>query len=213
MMTAYVVGLAGIPTVFAGCILNGALGNAGWPLLLLPLAFVIVAGAAFYGHFACRLVWPERITDKYVFLKGVHPSVLDQLPEWLDSPDPSAQALPIDDDPAEHSPEVREAIEMVEQMGGEVMYYDEDCEPRRVLAVSLGSTPATDDTLRSLQPLSHLMLLFLDFTAVTDAGLVHLHEHKYLCRLEVSYTKVTDAGVAELKRALPNCAVIRDTAP
>ena len=84
MMTACVVGVVGVATGFAACILNGALGNAGWPLSLLPLALVIIAGGAVYGHFACRLVWPERITDKYLFLKGVHHSVRDQLPEWLD---------------------------------------------------------------------------------------------------------------------------------
>jgi hypothetical protein len=69
------LGAAGI---FLG---NQGIGSEGW-FALLPLAFVTLLGAALYGQYACRLVWPQRITDQYVWLKGVHPSFLDQLPVW-----------------------------------------------------------------------------------------------------------------------------------
>ena len=45
--------------------------------LLLPLAGLI------YGLIACRLVSPERITDQYVFIKGVHPDFLNRLEPWM----------------------------------------------------------------------------------------------------------------------------------
>lgn len=83
MIIATVIALAGIAMGVAGCVLNGARRNEGW-LILLPVAFFILIGAAIYGKYACRLVWPQRITDQYVFLNGVHPCVLDHLPEWLD---------------------------------------------------------------------------------------------------------------------------------
>jgi hypothetical protein len=44
-------------------------------------------------------------------------------------------------------------------------------------------------------------------TAVTDAGLKELKEFKDLMLLQLDTRHVTDAGVAELRRALPRCAV------
>ena len=83
MIIAAGIALAGIALGIAGCLLNGERQNEGW-LILLPIALVTLIGAAIYNHYACRLVWPQRITDQYIFLRGVHPDVLDQLPEWLD---------------------------------------------------------------------------------------------------------------------------------
>jgi hypothetical protein len=83
MITAAAIALAGIAAGVAGCLLNGERQNEGW-LLLLPVALVTLIGAAIYNHYACRLVWPQRITDQYIFLRGVHSDVLDQMPEWLD---------------------------------------------------------------------------------------------------------------------------------
>ncbi|MBC7855727.1 MAG: hypothetical protein IAF94_20035 [Pirellulaceae bacterium] len=56
-------------------------GSEGW-FGLLPGALVVLVLAALYGQYACRLVWPKRITDQYVWLQGVHPSFLDRLPVW-----------------------------------------------------------------------------------------------------------------------------------
>ena len=44
---------------------------------------------------------------------------------------------------------------------------------------------------------------------ITDAGLVHLKGLTGLQTLNLAGTKVTDAGVAELKKALPNCEIIK----
>jgi hypothetical protein len=43
--------------------------------------FVAVIGGI-YGLIAARLVAPKRITDEYVWLKGVHPDFLAALPAW-----------------------------------------------------------------------------------------------------------------------------------
>jgi len=47
-----------------------------------------------------------------------------------------------------------------------------------------------------------------DTSEIADAGLVHL---KGLTNLEVLWlgSNITDAGVAELKKALPDCEIIR----
>jgi hypothetical protein len=46
---------------------------------------------------------------------------------------------------------------------------------------------------------------------VTDAGLGHLKGLKKLKVLNLHGSKVTDRGVEELKRALPDCTISRDT--
>jgi hypothetical protein len=82
MMIAVGLALGSIAMAMAGIFLgNLAQGYEGW-FSLLPLAVFTLIGAALYGQYACRLVWPQRITDQYVWLKGVHPSFLDQLPVW-----------------------------------------------------------------------------------------------------------------------------------
>ncbi len=50
-----------------------------WLLVAGPLVFL---GGAIYGLLAARMVAPERISDDYVWLKGIHPSFLADLPEW-----------------------------------------------------------------------------------------------------------------------------------
>lgn len=51
------------------------------PLLFLLSIFGLL-GAAIYGLLACRLVAPERMTDEYIWLKGVHPDFLNRLEVW-----------------------------------------------------------------------------------------------------------------------------------
>jgi hypothetical protein len=50
------------------------------PLILL--AVPVALGAAIYGLLAARMVAAKRITDDYVWLKGVHPDYLATLPPW-----------------------------------------------------------------------------------------------------------------------------------
>jgi hypothetical protein len=52
---------------------------AGWGI---PLGIVMFLGGAIYGLLASRMVAPARITDDYVWLKGVHPEFLADLPPW-----------------------------------------------------------------------------------------------------------------------------------
>jgi hypothetical protein len=74
--------LAGIALAATGIFLgNQGRDQEGW-FSLVALALFVLIGAALYGQYACRLVWPQRITDQYVWLKGVHPDFLDQLPPW-----------------------------------------------------------------------------------------------------------------------------------
>lgn len=51
------------------------------PILMLVSVFLFL-GAAIYGLIASRLVSPSKITDTHVWLKGVHPDYLAQLPHW-----------------------------------------------------------------------------------------------------------------------------------
>lgn len=48
--------------------------------LLVGLALGL--GAAIYGVTACRLVVPKRMTDEYIWLKGVHHDFLARLDPW-----------------------------------------------------------------------------------------------------------------------------------
>ena len=46
-------------------------------------------------------------------------------------------------------------------------------------------------------------------TKITDAGSVHLKGLTKLKGLTLVFTKIIDAGVADLKKALPNCLIIK----
>src|SRR4051812_23147650 len=82
ILVALVLALLGIGAGVAGVVLGSqGPGQEGW-FGLLVLALIVLIGDALYAQYACRLVHPQRITDQYVWLKGVHPSFLDQLPLW-----------------------------------------------------------------------------------------------------------------------------------
>ena len=63
--------LGGITQQGPGVICPAALG-----------ALVLFLVGVCYGNFGARLVYPARITADFVYLKGVHPDFLAQLPEW-----------------------------------------------------------------------------------------------------------------------------------
>jgi len=50
---------------------------AGW---LIVLAFFLFLLGAIYGSLAARMVAPKRISNEHIWLKGVHPQFLDELP-------------------------------------------------------------------------------------------------------------------------------------
>ncbi|MHC4178051.1 MAG: hypothetical protein ACYSWU_11130 [Planctomycetota bacterium] len=63
----------------------GGISKAGefpYAPALIPLGFVVFLVGAIYGLIAARMVAPARITDDYVWVKGVHPDFLASLPNW-----------------------------------------------------------------------------------------------------------------------------------
>jgi hypothetical protein len=75
-------------TVLIGAILFGLamlIGDQaeGVAVALGMSAFLLPLGGLIYGLIACRLVTPQRITDQYVFIKGVHPDFLNRLEPWM----------------------------------------------------------------------------------------------------------------------------------
>jgi hypothetical protein len=69
------LGLAAIVTGFANVDANFAV-----PLLLA--GFPLLFGGAIYGLLRARMVAADRIIADYIWLKGVHPDLLAELPLW-----------------------------------------------------------------------------------------------------------------------------------
>lgn len=53
-----------------------------WAPLTLIGSILLCLGAMIYGLLACRMVRPQRMTDTYIWLKGVHPDFLARLEPW-----------------------------------------------------------------------------------------------------------------------------------
>jgi hypothetical protein len=47
-----------------------------------PIGLFLAIGGGIYGLLVAQVVAPKRITDDYVWLKGVHPDYLAELPAW-----------------------------------------------------------------------------------------------------------------------------------
>ena len=67
--------------LFAGGIAIAEQQTNATPILMIS-GIVLGIGAAIYGLMAARLVYPSKITDTHVWLKGVHPDYLNGLPNW-----------------------------------------------------------------------------------------------------------------------------------
>jgi hypothetical protein len=82
MLIAWGIGLSSFALFALGIwLLSNQPGDAlGVIPIVLSVIFLIVAIA--YGQYACRLVYPQRIDDSYVWLKGVNSGFLDRLPVW-----------------------------------------------------------------------------------------------------------------------------------
>ena len=61
--------------------------------------------------------------------------------------------------------------------------------------------------LEAVKPPTELSLF--RWKKITDAGLVHIKELTNLRLVDLSFTQVSDAGIAELRKALPNCKIIK----
>ncbi len=75
--------------------------------------------------------------------------------------------------------------------------------------LDISKTAVTDAGLAHLSRLKNLSGLDLHATAVTDAGLPQLSPLKHLGIVHLDLTHVTDIGVNSLKKALPDCHVVR----
>jgi hypothetical protein len=71
--------LAAVVMLFLGIALAP---NSEVALWLLALSFLVFFVGGIYGVVASRMVAPTRITRNYVWLKGVHPDFLADLPAW-----------------------------------------------------------------------------------------------------------------------------------
>ena len=76
-MVALITGIAYVESV-----------DLAWLLILAGI--MIGLGGALYGAFAARMVAPKRITDTYIWLKGVHPDFLADLPRSGDAARPDS---------------------------------------------------------------------------------------------------------------------------
>jgi len=81
ILFAWGLALASIALFVAGIVFSGPQGE-GASLALSGLAFFLFLGSLIYGLIASRMVWPKRITDEYIWLKGVHPDYLNRLEHW-----------------------------------------------------------------------------------------------------------------------------------
>ena len=79
MFIGWFLVLAGIGLFVAGIATVDRSDAFPWMLVAGPLVFL---GGVIYGLLAARMVAAVRISDDYVWLKGVHPSFLADLPEW-----------------------------------------------------------------------------------------------------------------------------------
>jgi hypothetical protein len=87
---------------------------------------------------------------------------------------------------------------------------DELCQLRSLRFLGLSDTKITDKGLQTVSGLRWLKSLDLDGTAVTDDGLRLLESLSNLHGLDLRFCpNLTDEGVARLKKALPNCRILR----
>jgi hypothetical protein len=74
---------------------------------------------------------------------------------------------------------------------------------RKVIFIDLGNEKSVSDSrLKSIEGLSDLETLHLEFTNISDAGSEHLKGLKQLRMLDLSGTKITDEGLIFLKNLL-----------
>jgi hypothetical protein len=79
ILVAWSIVAVGVLTFVAGIALIDQYDLA--PLFLL-LGVVLVIAGALVGALGARLVYPSRITDEYVWIKGINREYLDRLPVW-----------------------------------------------------------------------------------------------------------------------------------
>jgi hypothetical protein len=79
MLVGWLLFLASIAMIIVGIGMLDQSDAFPWLIAASPLVFLF---GAIYGLLGARMVAPVRISDEYVWLKGIHPSFLADLPEW-----------------------------------------------------------------------------------------------------------------------------------
>lgn len=77
----------------------------------------------------------------------------------------------------------------------------------------LDGTPMTESGVAQLRSFTNIQILTINETALTDAIVADLSHLRSLRSLQLTHTKVTQEGVDLLKRALPQCTIIRSQLP
>jgi hypothetical protein len=78
MLIAWGLALAAV-LMFVGSFFTIEVADGVVFAFLIFASVVLLIAAPIYGQAACRMVWPKRMTDDYIWLKGVHPGFLDRL--------------------------------------------------------------------------------------------------------------------------------------
>jgi hypothetical protein len=65
--------------LFIGALFAMSPASGEGPAVALGFSILLFLAGIIYGNFACRMVWPQRITDQYLFLRGVSREFLDRL--------------------------------------------------------------------------------------------------------------------------------------
>jgi len=81
MIFAWSAGLLSLGLIVGGIALAANLEDPGY-LLLMVLGIIGGLAALIGGQAAIGLVSPKRMTDDYIWLKGVHPDFLNRLEQW-----------------------------------------------------------------------------------------------------------------------------------
>jgi hypothetical protein len=82
MLITTVLALGAIGLFALGIALTNQPGvEAGGALTILSSVVLLIVALA-YGQYACRLIYPQRMDDSYIWLKGVSREFLDRLPVW-----------------------------------------------------------------------------------------------------------------------------------
>jgi hypothetical protein len=81
ILIAWVVGLVSLGLLFGGIALGVSTEHGEYFLLFVAGIFVGL-GALIYGQYGAAMVRPTRMTDDYIWLKGVHPDYLNRLENW-----------------------------------------------------------------------------------------------------------------------------------
>jgi hypothetical protein len=81
LIFAWGSGLLCLGLVVLGFVI-GVQADDGSYLLLSLIGLIGGIAVLIYGQYACSMVRPTRMTDQYIWLKGVHPDFLRRLEVW-----------------------------------------------------------------------------------------------------------------------------------